>query len=105
MLLTGTLDWLTTVIGIFFFGAVESNPFMAGFTSNSLFIFTFVKLSTTLVVAYLFHRADKTLRLEMYKEGGSFKFARVALKVAYIISTSLLVAAVLNNLIIVARAL
>ncbi len=105
MLITGTIDWLTTIIGIFFFGAIESNPFMAGFASKSLATFTLVKLSITLAVAYLFHKADKTLLAEMDKGSRSFKFSRIALKAAYIISTALLVAAVLNNVVIVSRAL
>src|SRR5512136_3025390 len=104
MVLSGTMDWLTTVIGIFFFGAIESNPFMAGFTANGLFTFTVVKLSITLVVAFLFHKADKTLLAEMNRKSRSFTFSRITLKAAYIISTALLIAAVLNNLTVVLRA-
>jgi len=101
MVLSGTLDWLTTVVGIFFFGAVESNPFMAGLTNNGLLTFTVIKLTITLVVAFLFHKADKTLLAEMDKKSRSFTFSRITLKAAYIISTALLIAAVLNNLTVV----
>jgi Domain of unknown function (DUF5658) len=105
MVLSGTMDWLTTVIGIFFFGAIESNPFMAEFTAGGLFTFTVVKLSITFVVAFLFHKADKTLLTEMNKKSRSYTFSRITLKGAYIISTALLVAAVLNNLTVVLRAI
>jgi Domain of unknown function (DUF5658) len=105
MVFSGTMDWLTTVFGIFFFGAVESNPFMAGFTANGLFTFTVVKLSITFVVAFLFHKADKALLTEMNKKNRSFNFSRITLKGAYILSTALLIAAVLNNLTVVLRAI
>jgi len=104
MVLSGTMDWLTTVIGIFFFGAVESNPFMAGFTANGLFTFTVVKLSITFVVAFLFHKADRALLTEINKKSRSFAFSRIILKGAYIMSTALLIAAVVNNVTVLLRA-
>ncbi len=100
MVLSGAMDWLTTVIGIFFFGAVEYLNY-AGFTANGLFTFTVAKLSITLVVAFLFHKADKTLLTEMDKKSRSFTFSRITLKAAYIISIALLIAAVPNNLAVV----
>jgi hypothetical protein len=103
MVLTGTMDCLTTIIGIFFFGAVESNPLMAGFANTSLITFAIVKLSTTLVVAFLFHKANQALLAQKDKESRSFTFSKIALKGAYIVSTAFLVVAVLNNLIIVAQ--
>jgi len=104
MVLSGTMDWLTTIIGIFFFGAVESNPFMAGFTGNGLFTFTVVKLSITFVVAFLFHKADRALLTDMNKKSRSFAFSRIILKGAYIMSTALLIAAVVNNVTVLLRA-
>ena len=105
MILSGTMDWLTTIVGIVFFGAMESNPFMASLTSTSLITFTAVKLSATLIVAFMFHKADKTLLETMDKNSRSFSITRLTLKGAYIISTALLAAAVLNNIIVVFRAL
>src|SRR3990170_7498498 len=60
-ILIGSIDWLTTIIGISYFGAVESNPFMADMTRTSLVTFTAVKLTTTVLVALLFYNAEKTL--------------------------------------------
>ncbi len=105
MILSGTMDWLTTIIGIVFFGAIESNPFMAGLTSTSLIAFTVAKLTITLLAAFLFYKADKTLLETMDKNSRSFSLTRITLRVAYVISTALLVVAVLNNIIVVARAL
>jgi hypothetical protein len=105
LVLMGTMDWLTTIIGIAYFGAVESNPFMAGLTSTSLITFTAVKLTTTLLVALLFYKAEKTLLVTTDKTSLSFTLARIVLRAAYIIATALLLVAVVNNLIIVAQAL
>ena len=103
--LVGCMDWLTTIIGIAYFGAVESNPFMAGMTRASLVAFSAVKLTTTVLVALLFYKADKTLLGARDKSSRSFVFARVTLKAAYVIATVLLLAAVLNNLLVVVRAI
>ena len=105
MILSGTMDWLTTIVGIGFFGALESNPFMAGLASTSLITFTVVKLSATLLVAFMFHKANQTLLETMDKKSRSFSLTRLTLKGAYVISTALLAAAVLNNIIVVVRAL
>ncbi|MBT0159417.1 hypothetical protein G4O51_05480 [Candidatus Bathyarchaeota archaeon A05DMB-2] len=103
LVLMGTMDWLTTIIGIAYFGAVESNPFMAGLTSTSLLAFTAVKLTTTVLVALLFYKAEKTLLLAPTKTSRTFMMTRIVLRAAYILATALLLAAVVNNLIVVVR--
>ena len=105
LVLMGTMDWLTTIIGIVYFGAVESNPFMAGLTSASLVAFTAVKLTTTALVALLFYKAEKTLLVTADKTRRSFTITHIFIRIAYIIATAFLLAAVVNNLIIVAQAL
>jgi hypothetical protein len=45
LILIGTIDWLTTIIGIVFFGATETNPLLAGLTQSNMLIFSVVKLS------------------------------------------------------------
>ena len=104
-ILIGSIDWLTTIIGISYFGAVENNPFMADMTRTSLVTFTAVKLTTTALVALLFYKAEKTLLGARDKSSRSFMLMRITLKAAYVIATVLLLAAVLNNLIVVARAI
>ena len=101
----GSMDWLTTIIGIVYFGAVESNPFMAGLTSASLVTFTAVKLTTTVFVALLFYKAEKNLLVAPDKTSRSFKLTRIVLRSAYIIATTLLLAAVANTLLVVAKAI
>lgn len=99
------MDWLTTIIGIAYFGAVESNPFMAGLTNTSLITFTAVKLTTTMLMALLFYKAEKTLQVAPNKTSRTFMLTRVTLRVAYIVTTALLLAAVVNNLLVVAHAI
>ena len=101
----GAMDWLTTIIGVSYFGAVESNPFMADMTKTSLITFTAVKLTTTVLVALLFYQAEKTLLGARDKSSRSFMLTRITLRAAYVIATLLLLAAVLNNLMVVARAI
>jgi hypothetical protein len=101
----GSMDWLTTIIGIVYFGAVESNPFMASLTSTSLVTFTVVKLATTVFVALLFYKAEKTLLVVPDKTSRSFMLTRIVLRAAYVIATALLLAAVVNNLLVVLKPL
>jgi predicted secreted protein len=103
--LMGSMDWLTTIIGIVYFGAVEGNPFLAEITRTSLPAFTAIKLSTTIIVGLLFYKAEKTLLRTQDKNSRSFRCTRVILRGTYIAATVFLLIAVLNNLIVVARAI
>ncbi len=105
LILMGSIDWLTTIIGIMYFGAVESNPFLADITQTSLPVFTVIKLSTTLMVGLLFYKAEKTLVGTPDKSAKSFKCARMILRAAYVVVTAILLFAVLNNLIVVVTAI
>jgi len=104
-ILIGSMDWLTTIIGIAYFGAVEGNPLIADITRTSLPAFTAIKLFTTIIVGLLFYQAEKTLQRTPEKNTRSFKYARIILRSAYIIATAFLLVAVLNNLIVVVKAL
>ena len=103
--LMGSMDWLTTIIGIVYFGAVEGNPFLAEITRTSIPAFTAIKLSTTIIVGLMFYTADKTLLRTPDKNTRSFKYTRAILRSAYITATSFLLVAVLNNLIVVVKAI
>ena len=105
LILMGSMDWLTTIVGIAYFDAVEGNPFLADITQVSLPLFTVIKLATTVMVGLLFYKAEKTLLGTADKSTRSFKAARITLRAAYIAATLLLLSAVLNNLIVVANAI
>jgi hypothetical protein len=104
-ILMGSMDWLTTIIGIVYFGAVEGNPFLAEIARISLPAFTAIKLSTTIVVGLLFYKAEKILLRTQDKNSLSFRCTRIILRGAYLTATVFLLIAVLNNLIVVARAI
>jgi hypothetical protein len=105
LILMGSMDWLTTIVGIVYFGAVEGNPFLADITQTSLPAFTLIKLSATIMVGLLFYKAEKTLMVTQNKSTRSFKCSRIILRAAYIAVTVLLLSAVLNNLIVVVNAI
>ena len=101
----GSLDWLTTIIGIAYFGAVEGNPLMAQLTSNSLFFYSIIKLATTLIVGLIFYKAEKILLTVDDKNSRAFKLTRIGLRVTYVGATIALVIAVINNIFIVTLAI
>lgn len=105
LILMGSIDWLTTVIGIVYFGAIEGNPLLADITQTSLPLFTLIKLFTTVIVGLLFYNAEKTLLKISDKSTRSFKYARIILRAAYVAATAILLFAVLNNLIVVINAI
>ncbi len=93
----GSLDWLTTIIGILYFGAVEGNPFLSALTENNLLVFTAVKLGTVFFVGFLFYQAENLTRTEN-QETKVAKWTHLILKSAYTVSVAFLVFAVLNNI-------
>ncbi len=101
----GSMDWLTTVVGINYFGAVEANPFIANIAHQSLPAFTVVKLFTTLIVGLIFYQANKCLLKTSDKTTRSFKWTRLILRTAYIGATAMLLVAVINNLLIMIQAI
>jgi hypothetical protein len=101
----GSMDWLTTIIGILYFGAVESNPFIADIARTSLPTFTAIKLSTTMFVGLMFCIAEKILLRTQDRNSRSFQCTCIILRGACIAATVFLLIAVLNNLIVFARAI
>jgi hypothetical protein len=105
LVLMGSIDWLTTVIGIVYFGAVEGNPFLAGIARTSLPAFTAIKLSTTIIIGLLFYNAEKILPRSPDKSAWSYRCARIVLRIGYAVAMALLLAAVVNNLLVVVKAI
>jgi hypothetical protein len=97
LILMGSMDWLTTIIGIVYFGAAETNPFLAGLASRNLPAFTAIKLGTAVFVGFLFYQADKMLNRAENRNSKGFVLTRFLLKGAYLASAIFLAFAVLNN--------
>jgi hypothetical protein len=105
LVLVGSMDWLTTIVGIAFFGAVESNPFIAGIAGASLPAFTVIKLLTTVFIGLLFYQGERMLLGTQDKSSRSFKYMRIMLRGACVAAIGVLLFAVVNNLIVVATAI
>ena len=101
IVLIGSIDWLTTVVGIVYFGAVEANPFLAELASSNLAVFSVIKLGTAIFVGFLFYQAEITLSRIENRESKGFIRTRCILKGAYLISLIFLVIVVANNVLTV----
>ena len=95
----GSIDWLTTVVGILFFGAVEVNPLFAALTQINIFAFSIVKLLTVVLIGGFFYKAGSF-------NGGSpgcSSFGGRVLDSGYFAALVLLSFVVTNNAIAIAR--
>ena len=103
LILMGYMDWLTTIIGIFYFGAVEANPFFVEMTRTNLVAFTAVKLMTTIFVGLLYYLGERMLLRLKDRKSGSFLCARIILRAGFVVTTVILLSAILNNIIVIGR--
>jgi hypothetical protein len=99
----GSLDWLTTIMGIFYVGAAEANPCLRDIAGTNLLAFTAIKLFTTILVGFLFYKAEKNLIRTQSKTTRSFRYTQLLIRGAYIAATAFLLVAVLNNLLVLAK--
>jgi hypothetical protein len=57
LVLVGFLDWLTTVVGVSFFGASETNPLLINIVTSSIVLFSVVKLFAVFAGGLAFYKA------------------------------------------------
>ncbi|MCL5876223.1 MAG: DUF5658 family protein [Candidatus Bathyarchaeota archaeon] len=57
LILVGVSDWLTTVLGVTFCGASETNPLMAGLVGSNMVAFSVVKLFAVVATGFAFYKA------------------------------------------------
>ncbi len=100
IILLGSIDCITTVIGVLYFGAVELNPFLTGIVSTSIVAFLALKISATFLIGFTYIFAKRTLNKTQNKESKSFKYSNRLMKVAYAGLMGFLVIVVINNLIV-----
>jgi hypothetical protein len=103
LVLMGSMDWLTTTIGILYFGAAECNPFLAGITMTNLPAFAVIKLATTIFAVLLFSLAEKILMKAQNKKSKAFVRTRYLLKGAYMAVVLFLLITVMNNIIVIVK--
>ena len=99
----GTLDCVTTVIGVLYSGAVELNPFMAGIVSSSIGAFVFVKIAATIMIALTYVFARQVLMRMPDKNGRAFHYSFKFLTFAYAGIVFCLFLAIANNLLVLIR--
>ena len=100
LIIMGSIDCITTVIGILYHGATELNPLMAGIVSSNIGAFLVVKLVATMIAASSFVFADKTLMNTQNKETRTFIYSSKFIKIASVGLLVFLAIVVANNLLV-----
>ncbi len=103
LIVLGSMDCLTTVIGTLYFGTVELNPLIAGLVSTNLPAFVLVKLTVTVTVGLIFILAERTLVKAINKESQSFRTTQNLLNVALMGIIVFLIVVVANNILVILR--
>ena len=104
LILMGSLDCLTTVVGSLFFGARELNPVIVGLVSSNLPAFVAVKLVVTVCVGAIFVFAEKNLLANADHKSLAFKIAHNTLRASYVGIVVFLAFVVINNIVVIANA-
>ena len=99
ILLLGFLDWLTTVTGLFFYGAAEVNPLLSGLTKSSMILFSVVKLSAVVLIGFAFYKA---VAISKFRTNDSH-FTKRFLYGGYSLTFFVLTAVVASNMIAIFR--
>ncbi len=103
LILMGSIDCLTTVVGVLYSGATELNPFMAGIVSTNIGAFLAVKIAATILIAFTYFLANRTLTKTPNKGSKSFKYSYKLVKVAYAGIMVFMIIVVANNLLILLK--
>jgi hypothetical protein len=100
LILMGSIDCLTTVIGVLYFGAAELNPLMTGIVSTNIVAFSVLKISATFLIGFTYILAKRTLNRALNKESKSFRYSNIFMKLAYAGLIIFLFMVIMNNLLI-----
>jgi len=100
LILMGSIDCLTTVVGVLYSGAKELNPFMAGIVRTNIGAFLAVKIAATVLIAFTYILANKALVRTQNKGSKSFKYSYKVLIVGYVGIMVFMIIVVANNLLI-----
>jgi hypothetical protein len=94
-LVLGILDWLTTIIGLTFFGASEQNVLLASFIQCNPFVFSILKLYVVITVSLCLFKAASLSKCT-YSWGGT----KGILNMSYLMTAVSLMAVVANNVLV-----
>jgi hypothetical protein len=99
LVLMGSIDCVTTVIGTMYYGASEMNPVLAGVVSN-VPLFMALKLTATFCIAGTYVLSTKVLNSAQDKTTKSFRVGSAAIRVIYLGLVAFLALVVVNNFIV-----
>ncbi len=102
LVIMGSIDCLTTVIGVMYFGAAELNPFLAGIVSTNIQAFFVIKMAATLFIGLAYSQAKKALMSAGNQNSKSVRYTSTLLKVAYAGIVIFLIVVVANNFVVLA---
>jgi Domain of unknown function (DUF5658) len=100
IILLGSIDCVTTFIGVMYFGASELNPFMTGIVNSSMAGFLILKISATFLIGFTYVYAKRILNKAMDKSTKAFRVSCKVMKGAYAGIMIFLILTVINNLIV-----
>jgi len=98
LILMGSIDCFTTVIGVLYFGATELNPFLTGIVSTNILAFFVLKISASIGIGFTYILAIRTLNKATDKSTKAFKYSHSIMKAAYASIVVFLSIVVINNL-------
>ena len=96
LVLMGTIDCITTVVGVLYFGAVEANPLLSGIVNN-IPLFLLIKLTATLCIGGTYILANVILNQAADKTTKAFKYSSLGMRAAYVGIVIFLSLVVINN--------
>lgn len=99
LVLMGSIDCVTTVIGTTYYGASEMNPILAGVVNN-VPLFMALKLTATFCIAGTYVLSTKVLNSAQDKTTKGFRVGSAAIRVIYLGLVAFLVLVVVNNFIV-----
>lgn len=97
LIFLGILDWLTTLLGVHYLGAVELNPLFAGVLSSNVLVFSVIKLAAAVLVGVLFYKGYAFEKAQ----GINSRSGKFFLESGYFASLTTLIAVVANNIMVV----
>jgi hypothetical protein len=100
IILLGSIDCITTVVGVIYFGASEINPFMTSIVSSSIAGFLVLKISATFLIGFTYVYAKRTLNKTMDKSTKAFNVSCKVMKGAYAGIMIFFMVTVINNLMV-----
>ncbi len=100
LLIMGTMDCVTTVLGVSFFGATEANPILVDVVNYNAAIFTVLKLTATFCIAGTYILAKRTLDRTVNQNTPSYRCSNLFVKAAYAGIVFFMLAVLVNNFLV-----